>query len=269
MNRQLSSFGWRKVVILSAGILIAAGALAVMVAGGRDRAIAAAKKYGQVDIDPSTNEVRRIDLHSREAFDEVLPLLRSVPDLQFLSLGGAELQEKNLQAIAELQSLPTLFMVLCDLDDDDMRFLEKLTDLRELRIAKNPITDEGLRHLAPLKSLEVLDLGHTRVSGSGLQLVTPSLKNLCLSGTLMDDQSIVHCTRFKTLNRLSLDGTRVTETGLMKLTDLHWLALLGTPDGIPRAALRQFRAKYLESLENAAAMGEEVPPPKGRLAPYE
>lgn len=244
------SGGWRNAVIIGLCVVVGGTALAFMIDGGRANAIAAAKRYGRVEI-PYPG-VMRIDLHNRKALDEVLPLLSSVPELDYLSLGGAELTDENLRALGTLTQIRTLSIGRSDLDDDGLGGLSPLTNLRELRLSRNPITDAGLKHLAPLRNLEKLDLSLTSVRGTGLQHVTPTLRELFLTKSLLDDESIEHCKRFPRLALLYFESTKVTQSGLMKLADLHQLKSIGPPAEISRAAVEMFREKQLESIAAAA-----------------
>jgi hypothetical protein len=244
------SGNWRNAVIIGLCVVVGGTALALMIAGGRAQAIAAAKRHGRVEI-PYPGFMR-IDLHNRKALDEVLPLLTSVSDLHYLSLGGAELTAENLRAIGELKQIHTLSIGQSNLDDDDLGGLSPLTNLRELRLARNPITDAGLKHLAPLKNLEILDLSFTSVRGTGLQHVTPTLRQLDLTRSLLDDESIEHCKRFPRLAVIYFANTKVTQSGLMKLTDLHLLNSINHPAEISREAVETFREKQLESITAAA-----------------
>src|SRR5262245_15359360 len=129
MNRLLS-LGWRKVAILGAGVLIAAGALAVIVDGGRDRAIAAAKKHGEVVI--VNGHVRIVRLGNRTAVDQVLPLLKDLPELVELSIYGVNLTPVDLQAIGDLTFLSSVRLEGCGLSGQETAPLGNLMNVTRL-----------------------------------------------------------------------------------------------------------------------------------------
>jgi hypothetical protein len=256
-----------------------AGALVVMAVTrhtARERAIATARQYGQVayrvplEPYPTVQRFVHISLRDQRGFDEVIPLLKDIRELRQLWLGGTgELRAEHLRTIGELDQLYALAIQGCGIADDDLEFLKDLPNLHELSITRTAITDAGLRHLRSLQNLEKLDLRMTQVTGSGLVFVTPALQELSLGRCPVDDESVAHCTRFQRLRSLSFPDTHVTENGLMKLTSLHWLRELATPNEMPRDNLRRFRLEYLKSLDTAAAAGQEVPPKQWRLGPYE
>lgn len=101
----------------------------------------------------------RVLSHDSGALDAVLPeevangkpshlieSLNPVKDqIQWLSLAGTGIQDKDLATIGQF------------------------SNLRRLRIENNPITDQGLRSLQSLTNLQVLNLNGTQVTAFGLQ----------------------------------------------------------------------------------------------------
>ncbi len=248
----LRPINWRHLAVAALVLALVGTVFALAVETDRDRAIAAAQKWGRVIINPISRTVQRISLSDGHGYREVLPLLKDVPDLQHLSVGSAPLSEQELEAIGDLTQLPSLSISNSNVESDDLRHIGGMTSLRELRLAKNPITDDGLKHLARLKDLEVLDLSFTQVHGEGLQHVSPTLTELFLTGSSLDDESIENCTQFRRLIRLDFVQTKVTVKGLMKLTELPLLTSLGFPNEISREAKQRFRHAAKKSKANGA-----------------
>jgi hypothetical protein len=114
------------VIAIGVGLVIASSRLYALEAG-RDHAIAIAKRYGPVEI--YMDKVDRILLSNRKAVDEVLPLLKDIPDLKHLSISGVNLNDDDIRRISELAQLRGLTLSTCEIDDADFRVLSKLNGL--------------------------------------------------------------------------------------------------------------------------------------------
>jgi hypothetical protein len=228
----------------------------------RDRALTVAKQLGHVEIDNVPPNFKRllVSLGSRKAVNNVLPLLKDVPDLTSLVILNVNLTEQDLTSIGQLTQLPDLTLGTCDINDEDLRFLTGLSNLHELQLNGNPITDNGLRHLSALVNLEKLELTYTRVQGTGLDHITAALRSLTLRHTLVNDDTIIHCTHFRRLHTLYFLHTDVTGDGLMRLVGMHWLLTIGPPKSIPEDVVRRFRAAQKAATAAARSAGEDVPP---------
>ncbi len=259
MYRVWTSLTWRKAAISAAALLIACGALAVMVDSKREKAIAAAKEYGRVV--GLGGRVYSVSLHDREAVDKVLPLLQHVSELRELKIGGVDLTVADIQRIGELKTLTSLWLNACGLRDAEVASLDKLTQLTELHMISNPITDRGLQLLGRMTQLKYVDLSATEIQGEGLKYLAAAtdLEELRLTNTRIDDTSIGVCAQLKNLKRLYFSETAITLKGLMELVNLHWLQSIGVPDEIPASDLIRFQEALLKSRRAAREAGENVP----------
>lgn len=138
-------------------------------------------------------------------------------DLQFFALGGENVGDDHIQAIAECNGLQTLTLAYPGgVTPDGLRTIANFPKLVSLNLPGCPVTDAVLESWPALKSLTHLDLTDTDVTGNGLSRL--------LSGNR--------------LLRLSLGKTRVRKSDLAFLADhegLTDLVLAGV--GIEAAAL--------------------------------
>jgi hypothetical protein len=237
----------------------------------RDHALAMAKQYGRLTIDDIPRVPKRIlvSLLNRRAVDEVLPLLKDVPDLTILGIDRVELREEDFHAIGQLTQIQTLGLQKCTFDEDDLRLLSNLSKLYDLSLTFCPITDDALKYLSAMTGLRRLNLMLTKVRGTGLEHITPKMADLTLSGTLLDDDTIAYCTRFRRLHTLYFTDTRVTLTGLMKLVNMHWLLTMNPPRELRKEFIGRFRPAQKASTQAARKAGEDVPGSPASAAPKE
>ncbi len=266
MHRLLSSLTWRKAAIIAGALLIACGALAVMIETRHAKAIAAAKKYGMVQT--VSGRVYTVRLLNHKAVDEVLPLLKDVPEMGELIIGGVDLTPADIQMIGELTQLESLRLGGCDLSGDELSPLGKLKKIRSIGLMKNPLADRGMRFLREMKKLQKIDLNSTTIHGEGITYLVdlPNLKELRLEGTKVDDSTVGLCAKLSRLRNLRLHNTKVTADGLMQLTNMFWLDSLGIPDGISEAAMDSIAEAFVKERKKARASGKDVPP--GDVPPF-
>lgn len=110
--------------------------------------------------------LRRLNLDSRELTDAALLHLSALTKLQHLDLFSARISDVGLCFLASLSSLTGLELCGGRITDKGLEHLAKLFPaLRLLNLSQNGrITTHGLKHLVRLhRSLEVLNLSHTQV----------------------------------------------------------------------------------------------------------
>jgi hypothetical protein len=115
-----------------------------------------------------------------------------------------------------------------------------------------------------MTELQKLDLRFMAIDGRFLRHVSPDLKRLWLTGTLVNDETIGNCTRFSRLAHLEFLNTKVTAKGLMKLADLHWLTNIGAPREVSMEAREKFNVAKKASADASRAAGKDVPPVQDR-----
>lgn len=259
MDKLLSIITVRKVAILGMSLILFGGALALMMDADRKRAVVAATEHGnKLNFQ---GEMRVVTLNSRNAVDDVLPLLKDLPELRELQIARVPLTPEDLVTIGELRSLVVLRLADCGLTGDETLPLGNLTNVASLNLLKNPLTDRGMRFMNSMKSLQRVDLTGTRIRGEGLRYLAslPQLRELWLSYTLIDDHTIGYCAELKQLQQLHVNQTDVSANGLAKLTDLHWLEGIAVPDRISWDDRERLGDAFIASRRQTRAAGEAVP----------
>lgn len=187
-----------------------------------------------------------------------LALLRDLPELEWLSLERARLDDQGLLALPALPALHTLGLALAKLSAKGLAPLAALPLLTRLSLDKAALGDADLSALSGLLGLERLSLCDTRVGEEGLAVLPPSLTHLVADGCgRIEGRSLGRLTR---LDSLSLCRSQVGAEGLAALagtTSLRRLRLRGCRcvrlDGL--AAIS--RAPGLEELDlSGCAVGE-------------
>jgi hypothetical protein len=110
---------------------------------------------------------------------------------------------------------------LLNVTDADLQELAKLQRLETLYLAYTPVTDVQLGMLAPLPSLRELDLTGTGVSNAGLAAISklPHLESLHLNDTSITDDGIETLGQFKSLKHLEVGG-KLSADGKQRLAEL-------------------------------------------------
>ena len=102
--------------------------------------------------------------------------LRSLPDVELLNLTGSQLDEDQLQFVAELKTLHVLNLDMTSVGDRGLAHLADMDSLAVLSLVSTNVTDAGLVHLHGMKQLQQLDLEGTAVTDGGvatLQAILP------------------------------------------------------------------------------------------------
>jgi Leucine-rich repeat (LRR) protein len=164
-----------------------------------------------------------LDLARTSLTDERLSRFKSLPQLKYVWLAGADLDgvtEKGIAALAECKRLEVI-------------------DLHE-----QAVSDEYLTHIGKCPALTVLDLHKTRVTDQGIKrLDNPLLTQLDLSGTKVTEVGLAEVGRFTKLERLSFKGAAVRDWSyLPHLKSLERLADFGMvlPEDWAPAAKRSY-----------------------------
>jgi Leucine-rich repeat (LRR) protein len=151
-----------------------------------------------------------------------LPLLKAVPSLRRLDVGGIQRVDSGLWGIA--------------LTDDNLQRLADLTQLQQLSLAGANLSDRGtdrpgqpeairtelrdLSKLAKLVHLRVLDLSGTPVSDDALRVLAslPELRELRLGlAANIHDGAIPNLLSLKQLRSLYISGSGITAAGVSQL----------------------------------------------------
>ncbi len=170
---------------------------------------------------------------SRDFSDTDMHRIRSMTDLQVLSLENTKVTDAGLNHLAELTNLENLNLSGTDVTDDGLAHLKTLTNLKSLALSGTKVTSAGMENLKDLKNLTELYLFDTAVTDDGLKHLE-SLTNLTilnLARTKITDAGVKHLQQMKKLQNLFLGFTGVTDTGLPYLAgmkDLRGVFLVRT-----------------------------------------
>ena len=156
-----------------------------------------------------------------------LPLLKMLPSLRKVDLGGLQRTDSGLWGMA--------------LSDFNVDGLAELAQLEVLALHDTDVGDAGLRELTGLTQLKEIDLSGTKVSPKGLESLAgmSRLKKLRLwRAERVDDQVAKALLKLKALEIADLAETGIGDSGLLELSSSASLrqVLVGgsevTPDGV-------------------------------------
>ena len=166
------------------------------------------------------DSIAAVDLYAKKIPSEVLVDLGRLPHLEYLDMGRAEFNARELVLLAGCRSLRFLQLRGTRLDAADLSFLRDSKSLEELELTDTNIGDRGLGFVAPLPNLKRLWLGGTQVTSAGLANLTTcsKLEQLVLFGTKVDDNALPHLRVLASLRALDLRSTSVTQAAV---NDIH------------------------------------------------
>jgi Leucine-rich repeat (LRR) protein len=223
------------------GVLLVAGSpLMVAVAqrpDERDSVDKIEKLGGRFRVDPkkTNNPVIELDLSNTAVTDEDLQLLKDLPDLRVLILGGTQgtkVTDKGLEHLKGSVNLQRLHLYGTPITDEGMVHLKGLTDLRLLHLVGTRVSTDGLKHLKGMTRLEQLD--YYGIDDAGLVHLKrlTSLKTLHLYRCTVTDAGLEHLAGLTKLQTLHFGSAEITDDGLKhlkKLTALRDLSLDAPP----------------------------------------
>jgi len=103
-----------------------------------------------------------IDLREVEPGD-LLRSLRLMPYVVDLNVGGAVLEEGDLEAIGRCKGLERLDLSRSSISDQGVVRLDRLTNLVSLSLATTEVSDRSLDTIGRLKKLRALDVSRTSI----------------------------------------------------------------------------------------------------------
>jgi len=107
-------------------------------------------------------KVVMINLEHCHISDKEVGMLRRLPWVRSVYLGGNPITDNALIDITDLQNLETLSLFGTNITDDGLDNLSEIKGLAALDIHNSAITDEGLRKLARVQKLQELTIGSLR-----------------------------------------------------------------------------------------------------------
>lgn len=201
--------------------------------------------FGVGDLAALPADTRAIKIENNEIYDDDLPALARLTDLEVLHLGASPgITDRGLQHLAGLKQLKSLTLSGEVLSGTGLAHLRDLP-LRELVVySSQRLTDQGIAAIAELKQLTRLDLAWAKA--------------------LSDDQ-VAELTKLPALRELSVWGSgQLTDAGLQHISTLPHLESLTfsharqiTSNGISRLAaltkLQELKMGYMPLSDEAMA----------------
>lgn len=158
-------------LLATACTVLLAAALATLGCGRSDQeqAIALIKGAGGTLNHDEQGRIISVDLSDTAAGDEELAAVSALPNVRTINCTNASrIKGKNLEMLANLRNLETLYLVGTDLDDAGLARLRDLKSLKTLHLGRTRITDAGMPAIDNLTNLQTLSLGNTAITDNGL-----------------------------------------------------------------------------------------------------
>jgi hypothetical protein len=223
--------------------------------------VVAALKELKIDAKPDDNGKITFLSMGSNATDSTMPLLKKLPDVEYLELHNARMRDDGLAQLSDRTKLKTLVLSGTRITDNGLRHLSGLINLEKLDLASlsgaTRITGAGLAHLAGLHKLHELSLASAHIDDATLAVLKnlTALKSLYLAYTEITDAGLAHLNGLTNLTELYLNEAKIRESGLAGLSSLASLETLDlTATEISDEGLKHLQGlKKLQSLNLARA----------------
>lgn len=147
-------------------------------------------------------------------FNNVVPVLGSMPQLRSLDLTNSRIDKGMLSQIGQLGQLERLILNGMPLGDDGVGFVSQLVNLRELGLDTTGITDNAFVHFEGLSRLEVINVRMNNINGLGFQVLrNKPLRWINASNTSFAANGFRFIGGSKTLEWLGLHQAGVSDLG--------------------------------------------------------
>jgi len=177
----------------------------------------------------SDGQSYEVGLVSCEDPDQVFRLLRSIPEIDYLSIERTRLQDSHFHDIARMRSLRTVALKDLSLHRIDFSKIAAIPTLESFECDGCCMSESALAWMPMNPRLTSIGIhGNKRLSANDISYIAkcPRLEYLSLANTNVDDEMISELMRATTLRYLVLDGTAVSDEGVRSLKNLSQLRLL-------------------------------------------
>jgi hypothetical protein len=97
-------------------------------------------------------------------------LIKTIANLEKLSLGKARPTANGLAGLKELKRLESLYLGEAVMGDPGANYLKEITSLKQLDLSHTNLGDRGLQALSSIEHLEALNVSNTKVTDEGIKL---------------------------------------------------------------------------------------------------
>lgn len=157
-----------------------------------------------------------------------ISIFSSMPNLEYLNLHKAGLEDKSLAGLSKLKNLRILHLGANDFSDSDFSELIPCPSLEGLYLGDSILMNHSLAFLPRLKTLQRLDFGSSRLSARSFTNIAAmrSLTSLQLYNSNVTDEMLRTLGGHKSLRELLLDLTNVSGSGLIGINPIPTLKTL-------------------------------------------
>jgi hypothetical protein len=186
------------------------------------RAIAKLETNG-VEVKVENDTVVEVIFDNAMLINKHVPLLKSFPDLEVVSLKNKRVNDTTLGLLGQLPKVHKLDLFQSNVGDKGLVHLKQLPALTSLHLGKTKVTDAGLEQLGQLKKLEHLGLRGSAVTDAGLKHLTnlPELSGLNLGETKITRAGLVHLAKLPKLSQLWVFKTKLGDDSVSALGALE------------------------------------------------
>ena len=163
--------------------------------------------------------------------------LRIYPQLQQVTVLGADIPDDAFAAIAKHKQLTAVRIFSSRMDEAGLRHLATLTKLTSIELGRMSLGSTAWENLAKCRSLEYLTLNETTINNEHLVELSalPHLSNLQLYDSGITDRGLEHVTRCANLEFLEIRKGLLTDTSIASLSSHSklrslWLRECGNGD---------------------------------------
>ena len=158
--------------------------------------------------------------------------LRTMPQLEYLSLKYSTLKKGSLKNLQGCKKLETLGLDDTNVQDDDLKDLASVPTVRFLYLNKTPVTNAGLTHIQQLEKPDSIWLNRTSITDAGIVHLKQlkELRKVVFTGLEMDGTGFQHLADLTELNYVSFQHVQFKKDALKHAHHLSQVELLGLDD---------------------------------------
>lgn len=169
-------------------------------------------------------DIKWLRLPSEARLSDWIPAILNNPSMEVLDASFREVEDTDLEALAELKHLETVFLNETGVTDDGLEFLSRIPSLKSLNLQDTQVTSDGLATQLPT-CLESLSLSNVRLDAElGARLaLCKDLTTLYVKKSGVLQEGLHELKALKKLSNLWLDQCHLRDEHLALIADLETL----------------------------------------------